>query len=100
MKYDLIETGKRIAGIRKQNGLTQEQFAERLYVTLSHISKIEIGKKGASIEMLVDIAYKFDVSLDYLILGNVKDDEKEIQETIREAIDALVKAETKLKNMH
>ena len=50
--------------------------------------------------MLVDIAYKFDVSLDYLILGNVKDDEKEIQETIREAIDALVKAETKLKNMH
>ena len=50
--------------------------------------------------MLVDIAYKFDVSLDYLILGKVKDNEKEIQETIREVIDALVRAETKLKNMH
>ena len=69
MKYDLLETGKRIRDIRKSNGLTQEQFADKVNVTLSHISKLEIGNKGASIELLVDIASKFNVSLDYPIVG-------------------------------
>ena len=96
MKYDAFEIGKRIAGIRKQNGLTQEQFAERLYVTLSHISNVEIGKKGASVEMLVDIACKFDVSLDYLILGKGKEDKNAIKDSLREAIDMLMNVEKKL----
>lgn len=69
MKYDLVETGKRIAGIRRRNGLTQEQFAEKFSVSVEHVGRIETGKRGISIDFLVDIACAFEVSLDYLILG-------------------------------
>ena len=69
MKYDLIETGKRIKAVRKQHELTQEQFAEKFNVSVEHVGRIETGKRGISIDLLVDIACAFDVSLDYLILG-------------------------------
>ena len=69
MKYDLVETGKRIKEIRKQNRLTQEQFADKFSVSVEHIGRIETGKRGISIDLLVDIACAFNVSLDYLILG-------------------------------
>ena len=34
-----------------------------------YVGRIETGKRGISIDFLVDIACAFDVSLDYLILG-------------------------------
>lgn len=93
MKYDLIETGKRIAKIRKQNGLTQEQFADEFYVTTVHIGKIEKGKGGASVELLAEIACKFSVSLDYLILGKEEHDVADPKVAIRNAIEILTKVE-------
>ena len=69
MKYDLLETGKRIKKIRKANGLTQEQFAEKFNVSVEHVGRIETGKRGISIDLFVDISCAFNVSLDYLILG-------------------------------
>lgn len=96
MKYDLIETGKRIAAIRKQNGLTQLQFAEMLYITKSHLARIENGRRGASVELMVDIACLFNLSLDYLILGKEKCDSAEIKAAIRNAIDVFGSIESKL----
>ena len=93
MKYDLIETGKRIAGIRKQNGLTQEQFGEIVNVSLVHLANIEKGRKGASIELFVDIACKFNVSLDYLILGKKEYGPEIEKRKIRSAIECLMEIE-------
>ena len=69
MKFDLLETGRRIKKIRKDNGLTQEQFAERFNISVEHVGRIETGKRGVSIDLFVDISCAFNVSLDYLILG-------------------------------
>jgi transcriptional regulator with XRE-family HTH domain len=69
MYYDFKESGKRIKQIRKAEGLTQEQMAERLCLSLEHYGKFESGKRACSIDVLVSIATEFDVSLDYLILG-------------------------------
>lgn len=87
MKYDLAETGKRIREVRKMNGLTQEEFSEKLYMTVSHIGKIEQGIRGASIELLVDISCQFNVSLDYLVLGKSGCDMAESKAVIRSVID-------------
>lgn len=38
-----MELGKRIIEIRKQHGLTQEEFAERYHVTRQTISNWENG---------------------------------------------------------
>lgn len=96
MKYDLLETGKRIKELRKENGLTQEQFAEMCHTSLVHIASIENGRRGASIELFVDIACMFDVSLDYLVLGKNKYDEDEAKAKVRNAIEALIEIEKKL----
>ena len=96
MKYDLIETGKRIKEIRKQNGLTQEQFAEMFNVSIVHLASVEKGRRGASIELLVDVACKFDMSLDYLILGKRAYDAEEAKAKVRNAIDALMNIEKQL----
>lgn len=98
MKYDLLKTGRRIAEIRKDNALTQEKFADELNVSTYHISKIEQGKGGASIEILVDIACKYGVSLDYLIMGKGNNNTETVKATLKSAIEALTKLENELGN--
>ena len=69
MYYNPTECGSRIKSLRKAHGFTQEMLAEKLNTVHPHISRIESGKKSASIDMLVEIVALFNVSLDYLILG-------------------------------
>ena len=69
MYYILEETGRRIAWVRHQRGLSQEKFADELHISRTHLSNLEIGKCSASIDLLVDISNMCNVSLDYLILG-------------------------------
>ena len=67
--FNTAECGARIKNLRKSEKLTQKALAVRLYIKDEHLRKVEAGKKGASIDLLIDIAELFDVSLDYLILG-------------------------------
>ena len=69
MYYDLIESGKRIKMLRKNLGLTQENLAEQLGVALNTISRIEIGKRGISIDLAIDLAVHLNSTLDYIIVG-------------------------------
>lgn len=48
MYYDQKESGKRIAALRKEKGLTQEQLAEKLNISTSTLGKIERGIQGFS----------------------------------------------------
>ena len=88
MKYDPSETGRRIKELRRKNGITQEDLADRLCITDSYLRKIESGIRSASIETLVDIAFSFHVSLDYLIVGEPTSDSA-LQERINKAIQIL-----------
>ena len=40
-----------------------------------HLAKIETGKRGCSLDILIDFAAFFNASLDYLVLGKVSDSE-------------------------
>ena len=88
MKYNPSETGRRIKELRRKNGITQEDLADRLCITDSYLRKIESGIRSASIETLVDIAFSFHVSLDYLIVGEPTSDSA-LQERINKAIQIL-----------
>ena len=55
MYYDQKESGKRIAALRKEKGLTQEQLAEKLNISTSTLGKIERGIQGFSIDLLIEI---------------------------------------------
>lgn len=69
MYYDLVESGKRIRKLRKQNGLTQEHLADLLGVALNTISRIEVGSRGISIDLAIELAVHFDTTLDYIFMG-------------------------------
>ena len=67
---DRIALGKRIKALRQNLGITQDKFAEMLNCTNSHIGKIENGKGGISIEMLVSVANILHTTVDQLLLDS------------------------------
>lgn len=62
--------GLKIAQLRKNNNLTQEQLAEKLDISIKHCSEVERGLSRFSLEKLIEISNFFDVSLDYLVKDN------------------------------
>ena len=69
MYFDPKECGKRIAKLRKERGLTQEQLADKLNISTSNLGKLERGLQGLSIDLLIEIGFFFCVSTDYLLIG-------------------------------
>lgn len=59
--------GDRIREARKKLGLTQEQLAEKLDITLVYISEIERGLKLPSMQLFIKMVEILDVSADYLL---------------------------------
>ena len=62
-----MEFNEKIQELRKQKGLTQEELAEKLYVSRTAISKWESGKGYPNIESLKAIAKFFSVTVDELL---------------------------------
>ena len=69
MRYNSKESGKRIAALRKQAGLTQEQLANQLNIGTSTLGKIEIGYISISIEILIELSFFFKVSFEHILFG-------------------------------
>lgn len=71
-----MEIGKNILKIRKDNNLTQDDLAEKYYVTRQTISNWETGKSYPDLETLVKISDDFNISLDILL----KEDNKMVKD--------------------
>ena len=65
--------GKRIAILRKKNGWSQLDLAQKLNVTDKAISKWENGG-SPSVDLFPKLSKLFGVSIDYLMLGDGNDD--------------------------
>ncbi|MCO4629505.1 transcriptional regulator [Streptococcus infantarius subsp. infantarius] len=66
-----MELERRLAELRKEKNVSQEELAEKLYVSRQTISNWERGKTYPDINSLLLMANYFDVSLDHLIKGDV-----------------------------
>jgi len=87
MLVDRIALGKRIKALRQNLGITQDKFAEMLNCTSSHIGKIENGKGGISIEMLVSVANILHTTVDQLLLDSYDYKEQVLLHDFYERID-------------
>ena len=65
-----MEFNEKLQELRKQKGLTQEELAERLYVSRTAISKWESGRGYPNLDSLKAIAHFFSVSIDELLSTN------------------------------
>ena len=61
--------GQRIRELRRGANLSQEQLAEKFGVTVQAVSKWECSQSYPDIELLLDIAGTFGVTVDYLLNG-------------------------------
>ena len=62
-----MELSEKIQKLRKEQGLTQEQFAQQLFVSRTAVSKWETGRGIPSMESLKQIANLFHITLDQLL---------------------------------
>ena len=62
-----MEFNEKLQELRKQRGLTQEELAEKLYVSRTAISKWESGRGYPNIESLKAIAKFFGITVDELL---------------------------------
>lgn len=69
-QLDGVMIGKRIKRVRKARGLTQERLAERCDCTSTHISNIENGKIGISIELLYTLSRVLDQKMDFFLMDS------------------------------
>ena len=65
-----MEFNEKLQELRKGKGLTQEELAEKLFVSRTAISKWESGRGYPSIDSLKEIARFFSVTIDDLICSD------------------------------
>ena len=64
-----IRVGKNIQSAREAAGYTQEQLSELLEMTPNHLSAIERGASGATLETLEQLCRLLRTSADALLFG-------------------------------
>lgn len=93
---DLAEIGRRIQSRRKQQGLTQEQLADRMNVSIQMISNLERGNKAIRIDNLINLSQILAVSTDYILTGKETQDDFH---ALTARIEALSPADRKMIEM-
>lgn len=73
-----MELGRQIRKYRAEACLSQEQLADKIFVTRQTVSNWENEKNYPDIKSLVLMSEVFQVSLDHLIKGDLKTIQKEI----------------------
>ena len=84
---DLIKIGKFIAYCRKSKSITQEQLAEKLYITDRAVSKWERGLSLPDADKMLDLCNILGISVNELLSGemiDMKNYEKKTEELLVE----------------
>lgn len=69
---DYKQIGHNIRAARKSCGFSQEQLAEKVWISVTHMSHIETGQTKLSLPVLVDLAEALQTTPDILLSSNPK----------------------------
>lgn len=72
-----MDLAEKIMQLRKQNGWSQEELAERLDVTRQSVSKWESGQALPEIDKIIKLSEVFGVTTDYLLKTQTQEKERE-----------------------
>ena len=78
------KTGEFLKQLRKEKGLTQEQLAERVFVSGRTVSRWETGSNMPDLDLLLELAEFYDVDIREIIDGERKNEkmDNEIKDTV------------------
>lgn len=74
--------GEKIARIRKQRGMTQEQMAAKIGISASYLSRIENDGREISVGLLVRIAEVMNIPVSYFLESHVSYNLTGMQQTV------------------
>ena len=79
------KTGEFLKYLRKHKGITQEQLAEKLYVSSRTVSRWETGSNMPDLDMLIELADFYDVDIREIIDGERKSEnmDNETKDTLK-----------------
>ncbi|MGI5966255.1 MULTISPECIES: helix-turn-helix domain-containing protein [Anaerotruncus] len=89
MGVDYSAIGRRMKQKRKQAGMTQDNLAEKLSVSVGYISQMERGVTKISLETLSRIAVALDCDITELISGVSLREDNYLHEEIENACHRL-----------
>lgn len=72
-----MSVGERIRELRKKNGLSQEELADKLNVSRQSIQKWETNANMPSVEAVKCMSCFFNVDINYLINGTITNNFKD-----------------------
>lgn len=85
---DQAKIGRFISELRKDEGLTQEQLAEKIGVTQKSVSRWETGKNMPDVSLLQLLSSELNISVSELLEGEKNEAEKKnTDEAIKKVID-------------
>lgn len=73
-----VQIGANIQLAREQAGYTQDELSELIGITPNHLSAIERGISGITLENLQKLCRLLGVSADYIVFGEVKCNEESV----------------------
>lgn len=85
----MVKLGERLKELRKEAGLTQQQVADRVWVSKTTIWYYEQSENDPSPEMIVKLAKVFHVTTDYLLGLEDKQRYLDVSDLSEEDIDLL-----------
>ena len=84
---DYYDIGQRIRALRRERKLSQEQLAEKVWISTTHMSHIENGSTKLSLPVLVDLAAALDVSANELLSGQSSQGRSAGYEQVKEILN-------------
>ena len=100
---DLVKTGKFLQLLRKENGFTQEELAEKLNVSRRTVSRWETGSNMPDLDILMELSDLYEVDLRDILSGERKSERmnEELKETVLQVADYSNEEKTRLlRRMH
>ncbi len=79
---DYFRIGQKIREFRKKNAISQEQLAEKVGISVTHMSHIETGNTKLSLPVLVEIARVLEIKTDDLLRDRQFLDERSYDEIL------------------
>lgn len=93
-----MNIGSRIADLRNQKQWTQEDLAQKIFVTNKTISSWESNRTEPSLEFIIKLGEIFDCSVSYLIHGDTKKNDIETEIKVKITKEEFHKIEEFMKN--
>lgn len=86
---DLKKIGQFLKRLRKEKGITQEQFAEVMGVSGRTVSRWETGANMPDLDLLIQIADYYEVEIREILDGERKSEQmnKEMEDTVLKVAD-------------